>query len=104
MSVSAIPSTRQLRIVADKATGEIYLCRTSHKDRSRVLEKHEVTADVLVAAVQHLCHGDGRDSPSVSTVCMPSGNYRIYIREISDVEAAKDLEKHRQDKAKYGEE
>ncbi|EIP9221065.1 hypothetical protein LT875_002512 [Salmonella enterica] len=104
MSVSAIPGVRQLRIVADNPTGEIYICRTSHKDRNRVLEKHVVTAEVLIAAVQHLCHGDSRDTQSVSTLCLPSGNYRIYIREISDVEALKDLEKHRQDKAKYGEE
>lgn len=102
MSVSAVPGVNQLRILTDKLTGEIYLCRTSHKDRNRILEKHRVTDDVLVAAIQHLCHTHQRDISSFSTIRMPSGNYRIYIREVSDQEADKFYEQHAADEAKYG--
>jgi hypothetical protein len=102
MSVSAMPNARQLRIATDNQTGQIYLCRTSHKDRGRILEKHNITDEVLIAAVQSLCLGHPREGSSFITIRIPSGNYRIYIREVSDIEADKFAEMHRADEALYG--
>ena len=96
-------SVRQLRLITDSLTGDVYLCRTSHKDRSKIIERHKITEDVLIAAVETLCHGVGRDETSFTTIRMPSGNYRIYIREISDIEADRFCKEHFEEKERYGE-
>lgn len=100
--MAAIPSLKQLRIITDSMTGEIFLCQTAIKNRSKVIDKICITDDVLVAAIQRLCHGHGRDVSSFATIRMPSGNYRIYIREISDAEADKFLEQHQRDEDIHG--
>lgn len=101
MALPAVPLS-QLRIVTDKLTGEIFLVRTSHKDRSKIVDKHRVTDEVTVAMIQYLCHGHSRDEKSFSTIRMASGNYRIYIREISDQEADKCWEQHNAMDERYG--
>lgn len=101
MALPAVPLS-QLRIVTDKLTGQIYLCRTSHKDRSKIIEKHLVTDEVTVAMIQYLCHTHARDETSFSTIRMQSGNYRIYIREVSDMEADRFWEQHNALDERYG--
>ncbi|EKK5568016.1 hypothetical protein PN823_004436 [Enterobacter hormaechei] len=100
--MAAIPSLKQLRVMTDALTGEIYLCQTAIKNRNKVIDKINVTDDVLVAAIQRLCHGHGREVSTFATVRMPSGNYRIYIREISDLEADKFFEQHQRDEEIHG--
>ncbi|EDY2030010.1 hypothetical protein GTB64_004452 [Salmonella enterica] len=95
-------SLRQLRLLTDALTGEIYLCQTATKDRNKVIDKVKVTDDALVAAIQRLCHGHGRDVSTFATIRMPSGNYRIYIREISNEEADKFLTQHQRDEDIHG--
>ncbi|EBL7042167.1 hypothetical protein CJ666_22340 [Salmonella enterica] len=102
MALPAVPLS-QLRIVTDKLTGEIYLVRTSHKDRNKIVDKHKVTDEVTVAMIQYLCHTHSRDETSFSTIRMQSGNYRIYIREVSDIEADRFYEQHSALEERYGE-
>ncbi|EJG5415746.1 hypothetical protein NAD41_002385 [Salmonella enterica] len=100
--MASIPSLRQLRILTDQLTGEIYLCQVGNKDRNRVVDKINITDEALVAAIQRLCHGHGREVSTFATIRMPSGNYRIYVREISDQEADKFYEQHKRDEDIHG--
>ncbi|EPT1451903.1 hypothetical protein ACVOZ6_003491 [Escherichia coli] len=100
--MAAIPSLRQLRLVTDALTGEIFLCQTAIKNRNKVIDKIHFTDEVIVAAIERLCHGQGREETTFATVRMPSGNYRIYIREVSDIEADRYLEEHKRDEELYG--
>ncbi|EAO3412055.1 hypothetical protein D0Q53_20355 [Salmonella enterica] len=102
MANHQIPDLRQLRLVSSTKDGRIFLCVTSHKDRSRVLSRLDVTDQVLTVAVQNLCFGVPRDDTHFTTVRMPSGNYRIYIREISDIEADRYHEEFKAEQAIYG--
>lgn len=99
--MASTPNLRQLRLVNSTKDGRIYLCATSNKDRSRVLDRIDVTEEVLTMAVQNLAQGVPRDSCHFTTVRMPSGNYRLYIREISDIEADRYYQECEAEKAIY---
>ncbi|EIW6162788.1 hypothetical protein MF451_003785 [Salmonella enterica subsp. enterica serovar Saintpaul] len=98
--MASLPNLRQLRLMHN-ADGRIYLCTTSHKDRNRILDRLDVTEEVLTATIQNLAQGVPRDGRHFTTVRMPSGNYRLYIREISDIEADKYLDEYLAEKAIY---
>ncbi|EAB4417316.1 hypothetical protein D7B12_17960 [Salmonella enterica] len=100
--MAAIPSLNQLRIMTDALTGEIYLCQTAIKNRNKVIDKINITDEALVAVIQRLCHGHGREDKTFATIRMPSGNYRIYIREVSDLEAEKFFLQHQRDEEIHG--
>ncbi|HHA3594101.1 TPA: hypothetical protein ACODIZ_003628 [Salmonella enterica subsp. enterica serovar Newport] len=101
MAANQLPNLRQLRLVNSTKDGRIYLCATSHKDRSRVLAREDVTDEVLTIAVQNLAQGVPRDETHFTTIRLPSGNYRVYIREISDIEADKYCEQYKAEQAIY---
>ncbi|EON2339009.1 hypothetical protein ACLLKL_001979 [Escherichia coli] len=101
MAGNQIPNLNQLRLVNSTRDGRIYLCATSHKDRSKALARIDVTEAVLQVAVQNLAMGVPRDETHFTTIRMPSGNYRLYIREISDIEADRLHEEFKAEQAIY---
>lgn len=102
--VNKFPNLRQISFVNSPMDGKIYIIQTDPKDRKKVLQRLDVTDVFLTVTLQNLAQGVPRHETHFTTVRMPSGNYRVYIREISDIEADKFCEEYLVEKAELGEE